>query len=181
MHRQIVGATIELLTVIAQCREPLRRLREHVCNRIELVAGAAGVDVDGIALLRDRHDDRIGLTRNALCRAVPRACLGCRQARIGHQVHVGTHDVLELGIKHDRAVHFGELVQHLRRERHVELDATRDQRRDLIARSNNDQRAKVSHDDVVDAETQIGARRKQAQRTGETRVSAWIDQHLTVS
>ena len=54
------------------------------------------------------------------------------------------------GVDDDRAVHLRQLVQQLRGERVVEPDAAREEERELGRLADDDQRALVRADDVVD-------------------------------
>src|SRR5436190_1798798 len=102
--------------------ERLVRLREHVGDRVELVAALADEDSHRLALLRDRDHQRVGLPGDALGGAMARPGLRRGNRRIRHQLHVRMRQLRHRRVDDDRAVHLRQLVEELRRERLIELD-----------------------------------------------------------
>ena len=109
---------------------PLERLQrlvgaiEQAADVLQLVLGAAGVDVDHAHLLARRHHRHLQRAGDALSGAVAGARLAGRHGRIGHQVHVGPGDAPAVGGDDDRAVHLRQLGEPLRAVRRVDQEAT---------------------------------------------------------
>src|SRR5919201_1753862 len=154
-RRQPRQHLVEPLPVRLQRRERLIRLREHLGNRVELVARLGDVDRDRRALLRDGDDERTRLLRDTLGRAMPRAGLVRRDRRVRHQLHVRVRDLRQRRRDDDRAVHLGQLVEELRRERLVETHAAGEQERELVRIAEDDQRSLAGANDVVDRLAQL--------------------------
>ena len=154
--------------------ERLVRLREHVGDRIELVAGRADEERDRLALLRDGDDERSGLLRDALGRAVAGARLVRRDRGIGHELDVRPREPLDRGVDDDRAVHLRELVEELRPERRVEPDAAGVEERELLRIADHDQRALARADHVVDRLPDRGAGRDRLDRREQVRIAARV-------
>src|SRR3712207_9209416 len=57
---------------------------------------------DALPILRDRDDQRVGLLRDALGGAVPRARLQREDRRVGHELDVGPADLRRVGVARDR-------------------------------------------------------------------------------
>ena len=88
-----------------------------------------------------------------------RAGLVRRDRRIRHELDVRPRELRQRGVDDDRAVHLRQLVQELRPERRVEPDPARVQEGELVRVADDDERALVRADDVVDPLPQRGAGR----------------------
>ena len=161
---------LEPLAVRIERAESLVRLREDVRDRVELVARRPDEDRDRLPLLRDGDDERAGLLRHALGRAVAGARLVGRDRRVRHQLDVRPREPLDRLVDDDRAVHLRELVEELRPERRVEPDAAGVEERELVRVADDDEGALVRADHVVDGLAEPGARRDLGDRVEELRV-----------
>src|SRR5438874_372574 len=137
--------------------ERLVRLREHVGDRVELVAALADEDSHRLALLRDRDHQRVGLPGDALGGAMARPGLRRGNRRIRHQLHVRVRQLRHRRVDDDRAVHLRQLVEELRGERLIELDPAGEHERELRWLADHDQGALARADDVVDPLPKVGA------------------------
>ena len=163
---------LEPLPIRVERPERLVRLREDVGDGVELVPRRPDEDRDRLPLLRDGDDERAGLLRDALGRAVSGAGLVGRDRRVRHELDVRPREPLDRLVDDDRAVHLRELVEELRPERRVELDAAGVEERELVRVADHDQRALVRADDVVDGLAEPGARRNLGDRREQLRVLA---------
>ena len=161
---------LEPLPVRVERPERLVRLREHVRDGVELVPGWPHEDRDRLPLLRDRDDERACLLRDALGRAVPGAGLVRRDRRVRHELDVRPREALDLLVDDDRAVHLRQLVEKLRPERRVELDAAGVEERQPVRVAHHDQRPLVRADHVVDGLAEPGSGRNLGDRGEELRV-----------
>ena len=84
-------------------------------------------------------------------------------------------DLRDRGVDDDRAVHLRELVEKLRRERLVELDAAGEHERQLRRLADHDQGAFARADDVVDSLSQRRARSYPRDRAEDVRVDSRIE------
>ena len=82
------GDLVEPGAVLLERRQALVRLREHRRDVDEDVLHPVHVDGDHVAALGDRDDERLGLLRDALGRAVARARLHREDRRVRHQLDV---------------------------------------------------------------------------------------------
>ena len=173
-RRQPGQHLLEPLAVGLERRERLVRLRQHFVHRVELVARRPDVDRDCRALLGDRDHECAGLLRDAFCRAMTSARLVRRNRRVGHQLHVRVGELRQRRVDDDRPVHLRQLVEELRRKRDVEPDPAGEEKRELVRIADHDQRALARADDVVDALTQLGARRDALERGEQRGIAARV-------
>ena len=71
-----------------------------------------------------------------------------RDGRVGHQLHVGTHDSGAVGGQHHRAVHLRQLAQAGGSERDVQMEATGTDPFDLGIVPDDDQSACAATQDA---------------------------------
>ena len=131
---------------------------EQPADVLQLVLGAAGVDVDDAHLLAGRHHRDLQRAGDALGGAVAGAGLAGRHRRVGHEVDVGPGDAAAVGGDDDGAVHLGQLGQALRAVRGVDEEAARADGQHVGAVVEDEQRAGLGPHDPVDAVAQRRAR-----------------------
>ncbi len=159
-HRDL----IEARAVLVERRERLVCLGEHCRNLLKHVLGALGEQRYDLAPLRDRDHERARLLRNPLGRAVAGPGLAREDRRVRCELHVRPQDLGCVVGERDRAIHLRELVEDRRRVLDVELHPAGQQWRQLVLVADDDQRARVGLDDVVDALPQGGSRRDHLER-----------------
>ena len=153
--------------VLVQRGQGLVGLGQHDRDVLEDVLAAVDVERDDLAALGDGHDQGAGLLGDALRGAVPGAGLHRQDRRVRHQLDVGPGDLGGVGGQADRAVHLGHLVEQRRRVVDFELDAAREQERELLRVANDDEAAGLGVDDVVDPLTERRAGSNHLQRLYE--------------
>ena len=151
------GDLVQPGAVLVQRRERLVGLGEDGGDLLEDVLHAVDVERHDVAALGDGDHQRVGLLRHALGRTVARAGLRRQDRRVGHQLHVAPGDPGRVRVDRDRAVHLRELVEQRGRVVDVQLDAAREQERQLVGIPDDDQAPGAGMDDVVDALAHRGA------------------------
>ena len=176
-RREPGEALVESRAVGLERSERLIRPRQRVRDLPELVAKVADEDRHRLALLRDRDDQRVRLLGDALGGAVPRAGLARGDRGVGHQLDVRVHELLPVRGDHDGAVHLGQLVEELGRERQVEAHAAREEERQLVRVADDDERPVLGADDVVDPRAQRRSRRHLLERREESLILPRVRSH----
>ena len=133
---------------------------------------AVEIDGDGRHRLAHADDGVVGLTSDAIGRAVARAGLVGGQGGIGMQVYGGPQDPAGVVVEDDRAVHLGQLAQARRREVDVEREPAAREGFDGAVEPEDHECTGASAEDALESIAQGRPRRDHGEHVAEP--------HLTV-
>lgn len=149
-HGQLPGHLVEAGLVALECRDGLVGPGQDGRGVVDDVAATVDVHADDAHRLADRNHRISGLDCGAFRGAVPGAGLHGGDARIGHELHVGTHDARTVGGHDHGAVHLRQLPKPGGGELDVEFETAVAQLGDLVVETEDDQAARAAAEDAFE-------------------------------